>query len=177
MKFQKSVSQTSQQLCIMSTLWAKGRNLSSNQGGTLMYRILILDDDASIRLFYEEELTDEGYDVLSDIDGTDFSELVMKKRPDLVVLDLKLGAGSGFELLKELKAKDCRIPILLCTGYDVSLREARAKGADDVVIKSSDLAELKFKIKKALKGRLEGVKHSYVSTKISSIAGECRFIT
>jgi DNA-binding response OmpR family regulator len=116
-----------------------------------MSRILILDDDASVRLFFEEELRDEGYDVFSENDGTDLSRLVMEKRPDLVVLDLKPVAVSGFELLKELRTKDCRIPVLLCTGYDLSLREARAMGADDVFIKSSDLTELKLKIKKALK--------------------------
>jgi DNA-binding response OmpR family regulator len=139
-----------------------------------MYRILILDDDASVRLFYEEELREEGYDVLSENDGTDFSRLIMEKRPDLVVLDLKLVAVSGFELLKELRTKGCRIPVLLCTGYDVSLREARAIGADDVVIKSSDLTELKLKIKKALKVRSEGVKHSYVPTKVTSLIGDYR---
>jgi CheY-like chemotaxis protein len=42
------------------------------------------------------------------------------------------------------------MPVILCTAYPVSPKEARAMGANDVVIKSSDLSELKLKIKKAL---------------------------
>ena len=115
-----------------------------------MCRILILDDDESIRLLYEEELTDEGYEVLSEDDGSDIGEMVLEKRPDLIVLDLKLGAVSGYEVLKKLRTRDIPTPVILCTAYPVSPKEAKAMGADDLVTKSSDLSELKLKIKKAL---------------------------
>lgn len=137
-----------------------------------MYTILILDDDASIRLLYEEELLDEGYDVLLENDGAEFGELVLEKRPDLVVMDLKRGNGSILDVLKELKKEDRRMPVLLCTPYDMSSKEARAMGADDVVIKSSDLTELKLKIKKALKGSGEHVKHLHIANKVFSIVGD-----
>jgi len=120
-----------------------------------MYTILILDDDESIRLLYEEELIEEGYDVLSKNDGIDAAELVLEKRPDLVVLDLKLGDSNGFDVLKKLRAEDGLTPVIFCTGYPVSSKEARAMGADDVVIKSSDLSELKLKIKKVLNSGLK----------------------
>ena len=115
-----------------------------------MCRIIILDDDESIRLLYEEELADEGYQVLSENDGTDIGEMILDKRPDLIVLDLKLGAVSGCEVLKKLRTVNRLIPVILCTAYPISQKEARAMGADDVVIKSSDLSELKSKVKKAL---------------------------
>ena len=115
-----------------------------------MCRILILDDDESIRLLYEEELTDEGYEVISEEDGSDIGKMVSEKRPDLIVLDLSLGAVSGFDVLKRLRTKHLPMPVILCTAYPVSAKEARAMGAHDVVIKSSDLSELKLKIKRAL---------------------------
>ena len=76
-----------------------------------MCTILILDDDESIRFLYEEELMDEGYEVLSKKDGADAAELVLEKRPDLMVLDLKLGDSSGFDVLKKLRAEDCLLPV------------------------------------------------------------------
>jgi DNA-binding response OmpR family regulator len=125
--------------------------MMTHGGGIPMTTILILDDDESIRLLYEEELTDEGYDVLSKNDGADTAELVLEKRPDLVVLDIKLGDSSGFDVLKKIRAEDDLMPVIFCTGYTLSLKEARAMGADDVVIKSSDLSALKLKVKKALR--------------------------
>jgi DNA-binding NtrC family response regulator len=116
----------------------------------LMCTILILDDDESIRLLYEEELADEGYEVLSQNNAAGIGEMVLEKRPDLIVLDLKLGAVSGYDFLKKLRTRDFAMPVILCTAYPVSPKEARAMGANDVVIKSSDLSELKLKIKKAL---------------------------
>jgi two-component system response regulator (stage 0 sporulation protein F) len=67
-----------------------------------MYTILVLDDDESIRLLYQEELSDEGYEVLSGSDGAALDELIVEKRPDLVLLDLKLGGSNGFEVLQIL---------------------------------------------------------------------------
>lgn len=115
-----------------------------------MCRILVLDDDESIRLLYEEELTDEGYDVISGNDGIDICTMVLEKRPDLIILDLKLGTVSGCEVLKKLRTKDVAVPVILCTAYPVSQKEAGAMGAHDVVVKRSDLGELKLKIRKAL---------------------------
>ena len=115
-----------------------------------MRTILILDDDASIQFLYEEELRDEGYDVVSENGEADIDELVLRKRPDLILLDLKLGAASGSDALKTLRKKNGAMPVILCTAYPISSQEAVALGADDMVIKRSDLSELKRKIKKAL---------------------------
>jgi DNA-binding response OmpR family regulator len=119
-------------------------------GGKVMCRILVLDDDASIRLLYEDELTEEGYEVVTESNGSAIDELIVEKRPDLVLLDLKLGGSSGFEVLQAIRKEDTIVPVIFCTAYPVSPKEARAMGANDLVIKSSDLSELKLKIKKAL---------------------------
>lgn len=117
-----------------------------------MPRILVLDDNASIRLLYEEELTEEGYDVSCENDGVDLDKLVCEMRPDLIVLDLKLGSTSGGQVLGKRRGEDVSVPVILCTAYPFSPKEAKTMGAGDLVIKSSDLSELKAKIKKALSG-------------------------
>jgi hypothetical protein len=61
--------------------------------------ILILDDDASIRFLYEEELRDEGYDVVSENGEACIEDLVLRKRPDLISGKL----GHGFDVVKSEK--------------------------------------------------------------------------
>jgi CheY-like chemotaxis protein len=115
-----------------------------------MVTILILDDDASIRVLYEEELRDEGYDVVSENGEADIDDLVLQKRPDLILLDLKLGEASGLDVLKKLRKENGTMPVILCTAYTISSQQAVAMGADDVVSKSSDLSDLKVKIRKII---------------------------
>jgi DNA-binding response OmpR family regulator len=115
-----------------------------------MVTILILDDDASIRFLYEEELRDEGYDVVSENGEADIDDLVLQKSPDLILLDLKLGAASGLDVLKKLRKENGTMPVILCTAYTISSQQAVAMGADDVVSKSSDLSDLKVKIRKII---------------------------
>ncbi|MFO7459605.1 MAG: response regulator [Desulfatiglandales bacterium] len=115
-----------------------------------MVTILILDDDASIRFLYEEELRDEGYDVVSENGEADIDDLVLQKRPDLILLDLKLGEASGLDVLKKLRKENGTMPVILCTAYTISSQQAVAMGADDVVSKSSDLSDLKVKIRKII---------------------------
>ena len=115
-----------------------------------MGTILILDDDAAIRFLYEEELRDEGHHVVSGNGEAELDELVSRRRPDLILLDLKLGAASGSDVLKKLRKENGAMPVILCTAYPISSKEALAMGADDVVIKSSDLSDLKVKIRKII---------------------------
>jgi DNA-binding response OmpR family regulator len=110
--------------------------------------------------------------VLSRNDSANAAELVLEKRPDLVLLDLKLGASNGFDVLKQLRTEDSMMPVILCTGYPLSPKEALDMGADDLVIKSSDLSELKLKIKKALKENPREAPYTRSIEKTSS-GGDC----
>ena len=115
-----------------------------------MKRILIVDDDAAIRLFYEEELSEEGYDVLSSDGEKGLLELVAAKRPDLIVLDIKLGRRSGLNLLKDVRNTFHRIPIIVTAAYPTYQIDPKSVGADAYVTKNSDLTGLKRQIEKSL---------------------------
>lgn len=117
-----------------------------------MSKILIVDDEEAIQLLYSEELTEEGYDVVTSGQVTRLMELITQKRPDLIVLDIKLGKYDGLDLLQDIRNTWNNLPIILCTAYPSFKYDLKSIAADYYVVKSSDLRELKLKIKMALEG-------------------------
>jgi DNA-binding response OmpR family regulator len=78
--------------------------------------------------------------------------LIKKKQPDLVVLDIRLGCDSGLDLLVDIRNTYYNLPVILCTAYSTFKYDLKSIAADYYVVKSSDLDELKNKIKMALEG-------------------------
>ncbi|MCF8143340.1 MAG: hypothetical protein K9N21_05410 [Deltaproteobacteria bacterium] len=71
-----------------------------------MNRILVVnDDDTAIRLLYTDELTEEGYEVITREGDIGLMELIEKKRPDLVVLDMPPGEGEDMRLCRNIKER------------------------------------------------------------------------
>jgi DNA-binding response OmpR family regulator len=114
-----------------------------------MNRILIVDDEKSIQLLFADELTEEGYEVITTGDGSGLMGLIEKKRPDLVVLDIKLGKNDGLDLLQDIRNTYYDLPVIMCTAYPDYKYDLKSIAADYYVLKSSDLRELKRKIKMA----------------------------
>ena len=117
-----------------------------------MNRILIVDDEESIRILYADELTEEGYQVITTADGSRLLELIEQERPDLIVLDIVLGEYSGLDLLQDIRNAHYNLPVIICTAYSTFKYDLRAIAADHYVVKSSDVKELKLKVKMALEG-------------------------
>ncbi len=115
-----------------------------------MAKILIVDDEEHIRFLYAEELSDEGYEVVTTDSGYKLLELIEKEKPDLVVLDIKMVDYNGLDLLQDIRNKYYDLPVILCTAYDTFKEDMKSIAADFYVIKSFDLTELKNKIKMAL---------------------------
>ena len=115
-----------------------------------MNKILIADDDKVICMLYEEELTDEGYEVVIADDISVFMEKIEEDRPDLIVLDIKLGKYNGLDLLQEIRNRYYNMPVILCTGYASFKYDLKSIAADYYVTKSSNLYDLKKKIEMAL---------------------------
>ncbi|HAM50945.1 MAG TPA: two-component system response regulator [Nitrospiraceae bacterium] len=112
-------------------------------------KILIVDDDQHIRRLYKEELEDEGYEVVAAATGNEAIELFEKENPDLVTLDILMPDVDGIKLLRQMKEKKPRIPIIMSTAYDY--RDDFAVWASEAyIVKSAELAELKATIKKLL---------------------------
>ncbi|HEB74834.1 MAG TPA: response regulator [Nitrospirae bacterium] len=113
-------------------------------------KILIVDDDPSIRMLYKEELEEEGYDVVTASSGEEALKLFEQEDPDLVTLDILMPDMDGIQVLRKMKEKKPRLPIIMSTAYDY--RDDFAVWASEAyVVKSSDTTELKETIKRLLK--------------------------
>jgi cyclic di-GMP phosphodiesterase len=114
-------------------------------------RILIVDDDESVRRVLVRMLTAEGYEAEPANDGSSALRAIAANTPDLILLDVKLPDIDGIEVCRRLKsAPETRlVPIVLVTGLtDRTYRlQGIQAGADDFVGKPFDSAELKARVK------------------------------
>lgn len=115
-----------------------------------MKRILLVDDEEYIRRFYFEELSEEGYEVVTAASGHNLLRKINFFKPDLVILDIKLMDYDGIELLQEIRCSHHDLPVILCTAYDTYREDPRSFAADYYVIKSFDLTELKRAVFRAI---------------------------
>ncbi|MBI5569477.1 MAG: response regulator [Desulfomonile tiedjei] len=119
-----------------------------------MAKILIVDDEEGIRMLYSMELQDEGYEVVTRPDGKNLLTVVDEEKPDCIILDIKMREYSGLDLLQELRRKYYNLPVILNSAYSSFKVDLKAVAADYYVVKSSDLRELKEKLKIALETRI-----------------------
>jgi len=95
-----------------------------------MAKILIVDDELVIRILYEEELTEEGYHVISTDDCEGLMEIIRKEAPDVIVLDIEMGNHSGLDLLQEIRNTFYNLPVILSTAYSTFKYDLRAGASD-----------------------------------------------
>ena len=84
--------------------------------GALSGTVLICDDDETTREFFEENLQEEGYKILTAENGVHALEVLAKSHVDLVISDLKMPEMDGMELATKIRETDNKIPILFITG-------------------------------------------------------------
>ena len=115
-----------------------------------MKTILVVDDNLNQMLLYEQELTDDGYNVVLASGGQEALDKVQQSRPDLVVLDIAMPGMDGIETLERILGRDNKMPVILNTAYANYKDNFMSWSADACVFKSSDLIELKEEIEKSL---------------------------
>jgi len=113
-------------------------------------KILIADDDQNIRFLYEQELLDEGCQTVLAQDGKECLEKVKKELPDLVLLDINMPKMDGLEAIWRIIELNRNLPIIINSGYSSYRDNYMSWAADAYLIKSNNLEELKFSIKKVL---------------------------
>ncbi|PLX79515.1 MAG: two-component system response regulator [Desulfuromonas sp.] len=119
-----------------------------------MAEILIVDDEDDIRHLFALELEDEGHQVRTARDGSETMTLLREKRPDLVILDIKLDQESGLELLKRISREYDNLPVILCSAFSSYQSDFSSWLADGYVVKSSNLDELKQTVQRILEPRV-----------------------
>ncbi len=116
-----------------------------------MKTILVVDDNENDRLMSERELRNEGYHVRSVRSGTEALQSVDTNRPpDLIILDIKMSPLNGMQVLKQLRAKNIFVPVILYSDYSHYAGDFNAWLAEAYLVKSSDMTELKEKVKEIL---------------------------
>ncbi|HBA89895.1 MAG TPA: two-component system response regulator [Geobacter sp.] len=115
-----------------------------------MAKLLVVDDEANIRLLYAQELSDEGHEVVTAASATEAVEKLQAGDFDLAVLDIKLKNESGIDLLQQIVKERQTLPVILCTAFSCYKDDFSAWLADGYVVKSSDLQELKDEIARVL---------------------------
>lgn len=113
-------------------------------------KILVIDDEENIRILYNEELQDEGYEVIAVSNAEEANIKIKETNPDLITLDIKMPGIDGIEFLRKLREYDKKIPVVMCSAYGDYKQDFRVWASDAYVVKSSDMTELKSTINEIL---------------------------
>jgi two-component system response regulator MprA len=120
-------------------------------------RVLVVDDDPSLRRMLERTLIAEGYDVTVAADGGAALVAVERDAPDVIVLDVAMPAVDGLAVARRLRGRGLATPILMLTARDAVDNRVTGleAGADDYLVKPFALAELIARLR-ALTRRTDG---------------------
>ena len=118
-----------------------------------MPKILVIEDDDSIRMALEDDLTLEGFQVQSAADGEQGLMMAKEKTADLIILDLMLPKLDGIDICKELRKANIATPIIMLTAKSQEIDKILGLelGADDYITKPFSPRELLARIKAILR--------------------------
>src|SRR5580698_3495750 len=117
-------------------------------------KILVVDDEASLRETLTRSFTREGHTVQALSSGTEAIELADEETFDVILLDVALGAGpNGYEVCRALRERRNVVPIIMLTALDTEADAVQGleAGADDYVTKPFGLGELRSRIRAVLR--------------------------
>jgi len=118
----------------------------------MKHRVLIADDEKNMRWVLSQALEADGYEILEAADGKEALSLIAEQAPDMLILDHKMPAPDGMEVLRRIRAKGHRFPVIMLTAHGnvQTAVEAMKAGASEYLTKPFDLEELRLSIEKAL---------------------------
>ena len=115
-----------------------------------MKTILVVEDDKNQLLLYEQELSLEGYNIVSARDGLEAIKKVREQLPDLIIMDITMPKMNGIEAMGKILSEHKKIHVIINTAYSRYKDDFMSWSADAYIIKSSNLKELKNKIKELI---------------------------
>ncbi len=119
-----------------------------------MKKILVADDEANIRLLFDELLSECGYQVTTVGSGREALRKLIKEPFDLLVADIKMPDINGLDLLERIRELKNDIPVIICTSFkhlkdDYTINTYRVS---EYLIKPLNLEEFKTKVRSILEG-------------------------
>jgi two-component system, NtrC family, response regulator HydG len=131
-------------------------------------KILVVDDDPSLRKMLEAVLTSDGYEVMQADDGTNAVAAVKAQFFDLILMDVRMAGMSGIEALKQVKKLSPGIPVIIMTAYASidTAREALKSGAYDYLTKPLDIDELNLLLHRALRQQALEQENRYLKERL-----------
>ena len=135
----------------------------------IMERVLVIDDDDSIRTFLVEVLDRLGFESETAENGKKGLEKFHSGGFTLIITDMRMPVMDGLTMLKQIRAEGSKIPIIVITAFPTvsSAVESLVHGADQYLVKPINLDDLKAKIGKAIEKRR--MHKRLASTKIANI--------
>jgi DNA-binding response OmpR family regulator len=122
---------------------------------TPQWRVLIADDDPYIRQMLELALSEDGYGVMSAIDGHELVRLAQDHPPSLILVDLAMPRMDGYEAIRQLRndTRTAHVPMLILTARTGAKDVVTGfeTGADDFIAKPFDITELLARVKSHLR--------------------------
>jgi len=114
--------------------------------------VLIIDDDDQLRKSFQKLLSEEGYDVGGAPSGESGLEMISKRLPDLVILDMRLPGMSGLETFKRIHDIEPKLPVIMMTAYGTTETaiEATKQGAFDYILKPFEIPDMLHVIRNAI---------------------------
>ena len=126
------------------------RNESVPTGELGVKKILVVEDDESQRILYNDELAEAGYEVILAANGREALKQLDVEEPDLIILDIVMPVMDGMETIGRIIREHREVPIILNTAYSSYKDDFMSWGAEAYVVKSADLGELKAKVREVL---------------------------
>jgi DNA-binding response OmpR family regulator len=116
--------------------------------GVMAQKILVVDDELAVRSLLKDFLTSPEYEVLTAASGEEALTLAEREEPQVILLDALMPGIDGVETCRRLKTQEKTrgIPIIMMTGFGIMPGEAETVGAEDLVFKPFNLADLLMRV-------------------------------
>jgi len=118
-----------------------------------MEKILCVDDDPVILQLYHEEFSEDGYEVVLATNGKEALIKYQRELPQLVIMDMRMPEMDGIAALNTILGENRQAAIVINTAFPQYRENFTTWGAETYLIKSSDLGELKQKVREILDKR------------------------
>src|SRR5213593_5223782 len=118
-----------------------------------MDKLLLIDDEVDVQYSFRRNFGPPEFDLSTAASGEEGLKLIPRLKPDLVIMDVRMGGINGLETLRRLRQSDAKLPVIMMTAYGTAQTaiEAMKLGAYDYLLKPFEVPKLKEIILAALK--------------------------